>query len=546
MTPLPPVRAERADRYVRRTRMRIGARTSRTLATFSLSEALRLVRLPGEDEGRVYFFRHVALHGVPGDGNRARWLDALQRTLEDLAASAVHGDDPRAVSADAVYFARRQEALEALLRRIVTRRPCTAWFWPLACGGAPEDAPPSAASVVDALRREDGGWTRVAAAVFASAAPSGVPAMLAALPPGEAGAWLRELGDDGDAHAEAAAVPLPSDVRASLASALDALGAFDRRVVWLAALAVALAAPAAVDAGTTVARARATLRRLASARAADTSGAERASSGAGAHVDVVRAVERAPDPERRVDASPREAVRALDVVSERDRDAARADPFDGDVPAEARDTARAAPAGLDATTSGGARTEPASTIDAPATAGGGPGRDRGVEDARDREREHAERTSAAGLFFLLNALARLGIAAELRANPALADGAFPARVLHALALQARVAPHDSVFAALRLLIGDDDGVPVPDDALVRMWARAVRRWCCVAARVRARDVVRRTGRLTMTRTELDVTLHLDAVDLRIRRAGLDFDPGWLPWFGRVVRFHYTAEEDAQC
>jgi hypothetical protein len=24
----------------------------------------------------------------------------------------------------------------------------------------------------------------------------------------------------------------------------------------------------------------------------------------------------------------------------------------------------------------------------------------------------------------------------------------------------------------------------------------------------------------------------------VRRLGLDIDPGWLPWFGRVVAFHY--------
>ena len=40
------------------------------------------------------------------------------------------------------------------------------------------------------------------------------------------------------------------------------------------------------------------------------------------------------------------------------------------------------------------------------------------------------------------------------------------------------------------------------------------------------------------RTDLDVSLPLDQADIRVRRAGLDLDPGWLPWFGRVVRFHY--------
>jgi hypothetical protein len=31
------------------------------------------------------------------------------------------------------------------------------------------------------------------------------------------------------------------------------------------------------------------------------------------------------------------------------------------------------------------------------------------------------------------------------------------------------------------------------------------------------------------------------VDLRIRWAGLDLDPGWLPWLGRVVSFRYGQE-----
>jgi hypothetical protein len=42
----------------------------------------------------------------------------------------------------------------------------------------------------------------------------------------------------------------------------------------------------------------------------------------------------------------------------------------------------------------------------------------------------------------------------------------------------------------------------------------------------------------VNRTDLDVTLPLELADIRGRRVGLDLDPGWLPWFGRVVRFHY--------
>ena len=40
-------------------------------------------------------------------------------------------------------------------------------------------------------------------------------------------------------------------------------------------------------------------------------------------------------------------------------------------------------------------------------------------------------------------------------------------------------------------------------------------------------------------TQLDLCFNLKQIDIRIRRAGLDINPGWLPWFGRIVRFHYA-------
>ena len=38
---------------------------------------------------------------------------------------------------------------------------------------------------------------------------------------------------------------------------------------------------------------------------------------------------------------------------------------------------------------------------------------------------------------------------------------------------------------------------------------------------------------------IEVHLPLDAVDLVVRRAGLDADPGWVGWLGTVVRFVYA-------
>ncbi len=51
----------------------------------------------------------------------------------------------------------------------------------------------------------------------------------------------------------------------------------------------------------------------------------------------------------------------------------------------------------------------------------------------------------------------------------------------------------------------------------------------------------RPGRLALTRTHLDVVLPLDEVDLDLRMAGLDRDPGWTPQLGRIILFHFVEE-----
>jgi hypothetical protein len=37
---------------------------------------------------------------------------------------------------------------------------------------------------------------------------------------------------------------------------------------------------------------------------------------------------------------------------------------------------------------------------------------------------------------------------------------------------------------------------------------------------------------------VDLLLDNRHADVRVRRAGLDLDPGWVPWLGRVVLHHY--------
>jgi hypothetical protein len=46
----------------------------------------------------------------------------------------------------------------------------------------------------------------------------------------------------------------------------------------------------------------------------------------------------------------------------------------------------------------------------------------------------------------------------------------------------------------------------------------------------------RPGRVLLSAERMDVMLADDEVDIDVRRAGLDRDPGWLPWLRRTVRF----------
>jgi len=55
------------------------------------------------------------------------------------------------------------------------------------------------------------------------------------------------------------------------------------------------------------------------------------------------------------------------------------------------------------------------------------------------------------------------------------------------------------------------------------------------------DLIRKTARVRHDHVYLDIDFHSRSVDLEIRLAGLDVNPGWLPWLGRVVNFHYIDD-----
>lgn len=194
-----------------------------------------------------------------------------------------------------------------------------------------------------------------------------------------------------------------------------------------------------------------------------------------------------------------------------------------------------------------------------------------AEEADDRPlpavRQLAE-TRWGGLLFLVNLFTSLGLPREL-------GDAFPARplrwVLHALALELLgLDPRDPAALAFAGLQPDRDppskGEPIATDeesaalaAFAGLIAIALHERVAPAASrasgdsatdaatpgasareaaATLRGVCRREATVAADPGWIELRLRLDEVTLEVRRAGLDLDPGWVPWLGAVVRFVY--------
>ena len=520
----------RNDRHVLRARLSIGADAPRHRVAFNIEEALRLCSLPGENEGRAYYFRHLHVRGLPEDGDRRAWLDAFQHALLELARNAVHGADGAARTAEAVFFANEQEACESLLAMILRRRPATAWFWP-SVNGLPAGASPKMhiAAVIEKLLRSPASWVAVAAAVFSAIEQSEPGVLLNLLPNALVRRWLSELGNEKAVLHEVAPVRFSTSMRAGIGRAAAAFGPEDPRVLWLASLAVVLVCPSDLERGAIASRARLSLRTIGPIDPVPPMwlGAERAA------------------PARRTTISERPNPRLDNTTSENDGPifASPNDPRswsserESIPPAENEKPNLASPNDL-RISSGGDEAVPdgAGEIGAPPMAAPC---SRGAADSEPAPRNAGPRqdrcfgqaTRGAGLYFLLNALG------QLKKGDDEFDLGFLARFFQRAARHAGIESDDPILLWTFVTLDQTD-LDVVDERRLRIWLLKVRRWCWRSGKISVREIVRRPGWITLTRTDLDVSLALDLADIRIRRIGLDLDPGWLPWFGRVVRFHY--------
>jgi hypothetical protein len=530
----------RLDRHVRRSFLRIGEGVSRHRIAYSLEEALRLAALPGEQEGRVYCFRRVSLSGIPGDANRRVWMEQVQQVLGALAAQAVHAGDPRASAANAVYFDNIEEALETLLRNAVratgsARWAKSEWFASSIIGAEPASSySRQIPAIVERLRSPSMAPAAAASILFAALGNADPVPLLAAIPDASIREWVRELDGQRSLSAYAPPVQLPSDMKTALQRAASHFGWMDLATVWLAAQAVLSLSPSTLSAGTVVKRSRATLRILEKEHLLEPHDRTAVKISEAAPAQLVF-------DEDYESAEPDKSLLGVETVGPAPRD-------------EANLSVVRAKAGEEIAFDQTPDTQETSA--------------RAALPAK-RLPILGEATQSAGLYFLLNVLASLGIVRALDASPALAEAGLATYIMRQLATDAGVSGDDPILLCLQ---SAQPAFTLPEEFLanltlqseawpkgfkasrstsfdgayfLRVWTVATRRWLWRMGRLRVSEVVNRSGRVWLTRTDLDITFPLAAADLRIRRIGLDIDPGWLPWFGecgRVVRFHYRDRE----
>ena len=146
-------------------------------------------------------------------------------------------------------------------------------------------------------------------------------------------------------------------------------------------------------------------------------------------------------------------------------------------------------------------------------------------------------TYRAGLFFLLPVMERTGLPRWLEENPEMEGSSFAKQILLHFLRRLKTPPSDAIWEAL-----EEIEEPAPRE-LIQFWVSPVRSYCRRVAHIGLQSLICRAGRISATSTHLEVQFPASDADIRIRRCGLDIDPGWLPWFGRVVHFQYLSRGD---
>ncbi|MCB9765099.1 MAG: hypothetical protein H6739_35325 [Alphaproteobacteria bacterium] len=534
-----------------------------------LEDALRTATLPSASGGRLVLVRRLDLGRFTADVPSSALSLQVEQLARAVIASAVSAEHPQAPQARAVFFDDPIHARVALATRLIRGPAPVAWFWPLAVTAwHPTQTRPQAlrallldtlrlppgpvaaaallaalqergvmASVLDALRPEDGDTLLAASGWSAPPRPAPSRTGLHAEAPPVRDALRPEDGDTLLAASGRSAPPLPAPSRAGPPAAappplprsllpclphLRTWGPQDARAVWVAAVSALTDAPGRARDPRHVPR---TARALAEALHVPQR------TPAPAHTVPDHALLTEPPEPARVDPLPTSARPSPVHPPSSHPPPPGGAPWPTEAPAS---SPRARPQ-EEPTPARPSTRPPRRSAEAPSPR---PRRPRSASDATPGLLLDGEPrpTALGGLFFLIPALRALGLPAHLETHPDAIDAALPRQILRAAALRAEADPADPCLAPLAL----PEGVDISTEA--EAWVDRVEALLQAGCERSLQAVVRRPALCAVGRIHVDVFLALAGVDVNVRRAGLDLDPGWVPWLGWIIAYHYLDAE----
>jgi hypothetical protein len=528
------LRMGRRERVVQHARLAPTREEDAPALRFALEDALNTVDFG--DCGRLIVVRRLLLSAVPPRAGPALMARALQNAWQALGMRAVSHNDPRAASADAVYFASRWQARLAWLAAFAVGTGLKAWYWQTALPelnvlATAHSRAQALEQLVETLLQEstqdtlaalrswpdvvlaqlagrlsDAATQRLLAAAVSPrsarvAAPPDQrpPATPSATPPGLRSHWAAV------AQRLLAQMPLDESAAALLVALWLAQTAADRPTLDEVRLLVA-------NAGT-----------FATAKYH----APEATEGSAGMVT--------PTPSLAF-ASPG-GVDAGDAVHQVDAMRTPSPP-----PPDAASTPDAAPAPFvqrieaELPTFAPSRSLPA----------------RRAAFSRLPWLTDGVLTRQGGLLFAIHLLQVLGFEGWLAQQAAPARRPFAhAWFAHALRVNAALiddpqhawfeptAADQALLARARFV---EAGQFLDATQALRLWRARAERALRRHAGLTLHQLADRHAWASSSATHIDLVFALDQVDLRIRRLGLDSDPGWVPWLGRIVSFHFVAAD----
>jgi hypothetical protein len=465
-----------------------------------LEDALRTASLPDAHGSRLLLVRRLSLDRFRANAAPASLALLIEQRVSECGAKAVSAQDPSAPLASAVYFQDAVEPYINLAVRLAKQESIDAWFWPLAVRGWNPGTPRDEAFrvLLAGVCQTESAWAGVLSLVRILLNESALSPLLVSLRRQDGPALLALFGwsapPDGQAalsrpRADRLPSAIPADWQSAAGKWIRSWGGEDTRSRWLAGVLSTLAARQRGRAYT-------------------------ASISAAMH-EAKRLIETLITADQR----PESVGTIIDFASE------RSGAQTATVANAGREPLQQSFNGLDDFTQ--------------SFNGLGQG-DFTISPLVDGPMVGTGLTSFGGLFFLIAAMRRAGLPDWLQNRHEIAQWDFPALILRAVARRLRAPEDDPVLVALDCSAQD---IPAEVDAEVRIWIRTLRRWCRCFARIGLYSLICRPGRIRFTQTHIDVAFQATEADVRVRKAGLDIDPGWTPWLGRVLHFHYLSRDE---